>query len=393
MADMVNKNKVTAIILAGGSSTRMSTTASKQLAYICSESVIHRSVRAFAECDLIDDIVVACKAEEHDIIERELAVGICKPVRVVNGGRSRAESAMNAFAITEGADYVAIHDAARPLVTPDMIARVVLAAIEHGAATAACPVTDTLKLADNGFIKTTVPRRSMYSAQTPQVFARELYEKATEGVNLSSPELTDDNMLLENIGVMVSIVDTSKENLKITEELDLALAEFIIKKREKMCNLRVGHGYDVHKFTDGRALILGGVQVPFDKGLLGHSDADVLVHAVMDALLGACALGDIGRHFPDTDDSFRSISSLVLLEKVGKLLAENGYSVVNIDATLVMQAPKIAPYIEEMRANIANTLGIDISSVNVKATTEEGLGFTGAREGAAAHAVAMVGAL
>ena len=157
-----------------------------------------------------------------------------------------------------------------------------------------------------------------------------------------------------------------------------------------MTNLRIGHGYDVHRLTEGRALILGGVTIPYEKGLDGHSDADVLLHAIMDALLGAAARGDIGDLFPDTDEAYRGASSAALLREVGKRLTEAGYSVVNIDATVLAQRPKLAPHRERMRENIAAALGIDVSQVSVKATTEEGLGFTGRGEGMAAHAVAML---
>lgn len=154
--------------------------------------------------------------------------------------------------------------------------------------------------------------------------------------------------------------------------------------------MRIGHGYDVHRFAEGRDLVLGGVKIPHDRGLLGHSDADVLTHAVMDALLGAAALGDIGLHFPDSDPAYRGISSLSLLERVGKLLREKGYSVGNIDATVVAQEPRLRPYIDAMRENIAAALGVDAELVSVKATTEEGLGFTGERRGIAAHAVCLL---
>ena len=157
-----------------------------------------------------------------------------------------------------------------------------------------------------------------------------------------------------------------------------------------MTNLRVGHGYDVHRLVSGRKLILGGVEIPFEKGLDGHSDADVLTHAVMDALLGACGLGDIGRHFPDTDERYRGISSLLLLDHVATLLHQQGYGVVNVDVTLLAQAPKVGPYRQQMAENLASHLGITPEQVNVKATTEEHLGFTGSGEGMACHAVALV---
>ena len=157
-----------------------------------------------------------------------------------------------------------------------------------------------------------------------------------------------------------------------------------------MSGFRIGHGYDVHKLTEGRRLVLGGVEIPHTLGLLGHSDADVLVHAVMDALIGAMALGDIGKHFPDNDNAYLDISSIKLLARVQELLCENGYAVSNIDATVIAQKPKLAPHIDQMRENIAKTLGITTSQVNVKATTEERLGFTGREEGIAAHAVALI---
>lgn len=154
--------------------------------------------------------------------------------------------------------------------------------------------------------------------------------------------------------------------------------------------MRIGMGYDVHRLTEGRALVIGGVDIPFEKGLLGHSDADVLLHAIMDALLGAAALGDIGKHFPDTDPAYKGVSSIKLLEHVGKLLEDNLFLIENIDATIIAQAPKMRPYIDTMRENIANSLGIQVEQVNVKATTEEGLGFTGTGEGISAQAVCLL---
>jgi len=154
--------------------------------------------------------------------------------------------------------------------------------------------------------------------------------------------------------------------------------------------MRVGTGYDVHRLCDDREMVIGGVKIDYEKGLLGHSDADVLLHAISDALLGAAALGDIGKHFPDTDDKYKGISSLILLKEVGNLITDNGFYINNIDATIIAQAPKMRPYIDEMRENIANTLQLDISQINVKATTEEGLGFTGSKEGIAAQAVCLI---
>ena len=172
--------------------------------------------------------------------------------------------------------------------------------------------------------------------------------------------------------------------------MNLSPLPFLEERTHTMTNLRIGHGYDVHRLTEGRALILGGVTIPYEKGLLGHSDADVLTHAVMDALLGAAALGDIGKLFPDTDAAYAGISSILLLERVAERLREAGYAVVNLDVTVLAQAPKLAPYRERMRENLARALSLDASRVSVKATTEEGLGFTGEGLGIAAHAVALL---
>ena len=382
--------KITAVILAAGSGTRMNASGTKQLMKICGESVVHRSVRAFCECAAVDGIVVVCRREETDIVRTDLSDMIGKPIVCVEGGKSRAESARLGFEAAFDADFVAIHDAARCLITSDMIERVIDAAIEYGASTAAAPITDTVKLVRaDGCIERTVPRAGLYGAQTPQIFSREIYSRMLDA-DLSESEITDDNIMAERLGINVRIVDIGAENFKITTMADLDLAEYKIRKNEAMTDFRIGHGYDVHRFVSDRALVLGGVEIPCDRGLLGHSDADVLTHAIMDSLLGAAALGDIGKHFPDSSDEFRGISSILLLRRVRELVCNAGYEVQNIDATLVMQSPKIASYVPSMVANVADALEIDISYVNVKATTEERLGFTGSGEGAAAHAVSML---
>jgi 2-C-methyl-D-erythritol 4-phosphate cytidylyltransferase/2-C-methyl-D-erythritol 2,4-cyclodiphosphate synthase len=197
-------------------------------------------------------------------------------------------------------------------------------------------------------------------------------------------------MMIEKVGEKITPVDIGKHNVKITTAEDILFAEYILERRSNMNEIRIGHGYDVHRLVPDRRLILGGVDIPFEKGLLGHSDADVLVHAIMDAILGACALGDIGRHFPDNDEEYRGVSSLELLRRVNVLIKNNGYSVVNIDATIVAEQPKIAQHIEKMIYNISQILTIEPSRINIKATTEESLGFTGRKEGISAYAVASV---
>lgn len=383
------KSNTTAIILAAGSGSRMCSDVTKQRMIIHGESILHRSVRVFSQCESICHIVVVCHPNELEWARLELA-DIDKSLTLTLGGNSRAESAKLGFEmIPEGSEFVAIHDAARCLVTHDIIEAVITSARISGAATAAAAVVDTLKRVDNSQkITNTVSRDSLYAAQTPQVFLTSLYKKALNSVELVET-ITDDNMLLESIGVRVSVVDTGRENIKVTTPEDIKYAEYILKRQWKM-EYRIGHGYDVHRFTENRVLILGGVKIPFERGLLGHSDADVLTHAIMDALLGAAGLGDIGKHFPDSSSEYENISSLLLLERVAAILLDNGYDIVNIDATVVLQKPKVASYINSMEENISKILHIEQSRVNIKATTEEGLGFTGSGEGAAAHAVAML---
>lgn len=383
------KPYVTAIILAAGSGSRMGSKITKQRITLLGESILRRSVMAFDSCSEIDSIVVACREDELDWVKNELCQTI-KPISVITGGKTRAESSRNAFSAVPGeCDFVAIHDGARCLITEKNIEDVVKAAYVHGAATAGTVVTDTVKSCADGFINSTIPREGLFFAQTPQVFSYDMYEKALSA--RSAGEIyTDDNMLVEQMGVKIYPVDTGKQNIKITTADDLAYAEHILERRAKMSEIRVGHGYDVHRLVQGRKLILGGVEIEHDKGLLGHSDADVLTHAIMDALLGACGLGDIGRHFPDSSSEYKDISSLELLKRVNEIMKDNGYSVVNIDATVVLQKPKIAPFIDRMITNISKILEIEQGRINIKATTEEKLGFTGNEDGACSHAVATV---
>ena len=234
-------------------------------------------------------------------------------------------------------------------------------------------------------VENTPDRSTLYAVQTPQCFDRAAYLAALDELDEASARLvTDDCSLFELTGRPVELVQGDYANIKITTREDLPRTENGGKK------MRIGHGYDVHRLVEGRKLIMGGVTIPYEKGLLGHSDADVLLHAVSDALLGAAALGDIGKHFPDTDPRYEGADSLMLLREVGRLLDETGYTVGNIDATVLCQAPKLAPHIPAMRQNIANALGLALDDVSVKATTEEHLGFTGEGLGIAAHAVALI---
>ncbi len=389
----MKKTRFTAIILAAGCGSRMAKDKTKQMMLVGGETVVGRSIRAFDECPDIDDIIVVSRPDEIDRLNGDICLPFSKVTKVVCGGKTRAESAKLGFAaIADDCTHIAIHDAARCLIEPYMISKVAKAAIDNGAATAVSSVTDTVKrISQDGFVESTVPRNNLVLATTPQAFEVEIYKKALES-GYADESVTDDNMLVEGLGIKIAAVNLGNENIKITTSSDIDVAEYILSKRggKTVADCRIGHGYDVHKFASERALILGGVNISHDHGLLGHSDADVLVHAIMDALLGAAGLGDIGRHFPDSCDEYKGISSIELLRRVGDLISKECYCVSNVDATLVMQRPKVSPYVDNMVENIANALQVSRSQINIKATTEEGLGFTGNGQGAAAHAVAML---
>lgn len=377
---------ITAVIVAAGSSTRMGQP--KLLIPLCGAPVLAHTLQAFDRSS-VDEIVVV--ARETDIPLFEAVATLQKPCRFVIGGSTRQRSVMNGIAAADSrATMVAIADGARPLITPEEIDRVIAVAKKTQAAAAAVRVKDTIKQADeNGIITATPDRATLWQVQTPQVFSLPLYRAAMEAATADGLDLTDDCQLVEHIGAEVTLVEASYENIKITTPDDITAAVAILKKRG--CGgMRIGHGYDVHRFVEGRPLILGGVTIPFEKGLLGHSDADVLAHAVMDALLGAAAMGDIGKLFPDTDERFAGADSIALMREVVARVTEKGFAIENIDATVLAQRPKLKPFIDEMRAVIAKACGIAVDCVSVKATTEEGLGFTGAMEGIAAHAVCLL---
>ncbi len=381
---------ISAVLVAAGSSTRMGF---DKLSFdLGGETVLHRSIRAFDQCPQIGEIVLVA-GKNRAFVEQQ-AVGCTKPVQIVAGGATRAESAKNGVLAAHG-ELVAVHDAAPPFVSPAVIAAVLEAAARCGAAAPAVPVKDTIKQAVPGDGKTvpeaclvhsTPDRSTLYAVQTPQCFDRTQYLAALQELDAEKARLvTDDCSLFELTGRSVQLTQGDYANLKITTREDLPRP---VQKEET--RMRIGHGYDVHRLVEGRKLILGGVEIPFEKGLLGHSDADVLAHAVMDAVLGAAALGDIGQHFPDNDPAYAGADSLELARHVARILSEHGYRVENIDATILCQRPKLAPHIPAMRANLAAAFGLPVDAVSVKATTEEHLGFTGEGLGIAAHAVALI---
>ena len=392
----MKKPYTTAIILAGGSGTRLGSATPKQLLPILGQPMLSHTLRSFLSSALVDAFVVVSRSRDMETV-RHMAEKIIlgKPLFFAEGGETRMDSVLAGIkALPPQTEFVAIHDGARCLIHPQDIDAVIEVAHQKGSATLVKPLSDTLKKKDpTGDIVDTLDRDTLCLAQTPQVFRKADYIAAAEQAKASGLAVTDDNRLFECLGKAVPCVISLHENEKITYQKDLSYAEFILTQRQKKGRektMRIGHGYDVHRLKEGRALIVGGVTIPYEKGLDGHSDADVLVHAIMDALLGAAGLPDIGNLFPDSKAEFKDISSLLLLDRVGKALAEKGFGIGNIDATVIAQAPKMAPHIREMRQKIAATLGCSEDVVNVKATTEEKLGFTGAGEGIAAHAVCLI---
>jgi 2-C-methyl-D-erythritol 2,4-cyclodiphosphate synthase/2-C-methyl-D-erythritol 4-phosphate cytidylyltransferase len=351
------------------------------------------TLAAFEKCDPIDGIVIVGPVDRLDTCEALSRQMGCRKVKdVVVGGVERQDSVQCGMdALPANVDFVAVHDGARPLVDPEDITRVIAAANETGAAVLGTPTSDTVKRVIDGRVQETLDRSTLWSVQTPQVFRVALLREAQARASHDGFVGTDDTVLVERIGQPVTVVSGSRENIKVTVPEDLDRVRSILTRAEDTHPPRIGMGYDVHALVEGRPLILGGVDIPFERGLQGHSDADVLIHVVIDAVLGAVGAGDIGRLFPDTDAAYKDISSLVLLERTANVLRECGATIVNIDATVVAQQPKLAPYIPEMESNIARSLGVAEALISVKATTTERLGFVGREEGIAAQAVAMVG--
>lgn len=376
-----------AIVLAGGSGSRMGAGCNKVLLSLKGQSVIERSLRAFSAH--VCGAVLVSRAE--DIAEmKKVAAKVSFPVEVVAGGNTRQASVWNGLcALPEDCTHVLIHDGARCLVDEQTIRRCMDSTLVHGSGVAAIPVVDTIKTVSTDDVVVTTPDRNVLRAvQTPQAFSIDLIRQAHLTAVKDGFVGTDDASLVERIGHPVHLTLGNRHNIKLTTQEDLTMADAFLGHTQPL--LRIGQGYDVHRLVTGRDLILCGVTIPHTLGLLGHSDADVALHALMDAMLGAMALGDIGKHFPDTDDRYKGISSMKLLEHVTALLTNNGAAVTNCDITIVAQKPKLLPYIPQMRENVAAALNLPVERVNVKATTTEQLGFEGRQEGISAQAVCMV---
>ncbi|MCW2277840.1 2-C-methyl-D-erythritol 4-phosphate cytidylyltransferase [Heliophilum fasciatum] len=406
-----------ALIVAAGRGKRMGAPKNKVLLPLQGKPVIWWTLQGFLTHPAAFAPIVLVVAEDELAYMEGLIAGFgwADQVRLVAGGAERSDSVRAGLALLamDSCEWVAVHDGARPLFSSAMLTRCLESARQRGSAVAAVPVKDTIKkAAPSGEVIDTPTRDQLFGIQTPQIFRYGELVRAYD--RLGQAPVTDDAMVMERAGHPVYLAEGEYENVKLTTPEDLVIAEAILAKRTGeshgvvMSRLapptreagtapddpvrmpRVGLGYDVHRLVEARPLILGGVTIPYHLGLLGHSDADVLLHAIKDAILGAAGMGDIGRHFPDSDPTYKGASSMMLLSVVVDKLRQANMRVQQVDATIVAQRPKLAPYIPEMVAGIAATIGVEPSRINVKATTTEGLGFTGTGEGIAAYAVATV---
>jgi 2-C-methyl-D-erythritol 4-phosphate cytidylyltransferase/2-C-methyl-D-erythritol 2,4-cyclodiphosphate synthase len=380
-------SQAVAIVVAGGSSSRTAAAVPKQFVEIGGRTVLERSVRALGACPGIESVVVVMPRDAMSGPWAEAAREIAGVVTLVPGGARRMDSVLAGLEAAQG-DLVLVHDAARPFVSPTLVRAVLDATRAHGAAVPALAATDTIKRADAaGFVVETLDRRRLHLAQTPQGARRDWLLAALHGARSAGIEVTDEAQALERAGHKVALVPGETGNVKITTADDLETAR---RRVDGEGALRIGHGYDVHRFGEARSLVLGGVLFEGEPGLAGHSDADVVLHAAMDAVLGAAGLPDIGHHFPPGDARLLGADSARLAREVAERLGASGWRIGNLDLTLIAERPKIAPHVPAMREAIAAAFGIEPARVGLKATTHESLGALGRGEGIACHAVALV---
>jgi 2-C-methyl-D-erythritol 4-phosphate cytidylyltransferase/2-C-methyl-D-erythritol 2,4-cyclodiphosphate synthase len=389
--------RVVGLIMAAGRGTRVAGNVERPKQYCCLGGVpmLARTINAFADHPQVEEILVVIHPDDRALYESATAhIGGCLLAPVAGGAR-RQESVRAGLEglAAQQPDCVLIHDAARPFVDGDLIARVIAGLEEYVGVLPCLPVTDTLKRGEAGRIVGTVSREGLWRAQTPQGFRFEAILKAHRAAARDSTlDFTDDAAVAEWFGIDVALVEGSEHNRKLTTAEDLSIADEMLRTERETAGgtVCVATGYDVHALGPGDAVILCGVTIPHTKSLLGHSDADVGLHALTDALLGTIADGDIGVHFPPSDERWRGATSDVFLKTAAAKVRRRGGEIVNVDVTLLCEAPRIGPYRDPMRTRIAEFLDIDVSRVSIKATTNEGLGFVGRSEGIAAMATATV---
>ena len=375
-----------ALIVAAGSGTRFGGELPKQYTPLAGRAVLRHSAETFLGHPAISAVRVVISAEHRSLYDAATAgLQLLPPVC---GGPNRQDSVRNGLeSMTDlQPDHVLIHDAARPFLSASIIDRTLIALADAPGAIVAVPVTDTLKRAQDGLVGETVDRSGLWRAQTPQAFRFAEILAAHRGAKGAA--MTDDAAVAEAAGLPMKLVMGADDNFKITAVEDLHRAERLLAPAA--AEFRTGTGYDVHRFTSGAGVTICGIRIAHDQALEGHSDADVGLHALTDAILGAIGAGDIGSHFPPSDPQWRGVDSAKFLEHAAGLVATRGGRITHVDVTLICERPKIAPHRAAMVSRIAAILGLAEGRVSVKATTTEGLGFTGRREGIAAQAVATV---
>jgi len=381
------------IIVAAGAGLRVGGEIPKQYQQIGGKAVLRHTATAFQRHRDIDHVLVVIGEGHEKLYERAVSgMGMPTPVQ---GGNTRQGSVFNGLKAIAKLDpaNVLIHDAARPFVNAETISAVIDELHTHSGCIPAVAVADTLKRGRDGIIVETVDRSELYGAQTPQAFRfTAIFQAHSDAAESGQSDFTDDASIAEWAGLNVAIIAGKPENNKITTSADLFEAETRLSAgNTKMLNdIRVGHGYDVHAFEDGDHVILCGLKIPHTRKLKGHSDADVGLHTLTDAILGALCEGDIGKHFPPTEEQWKGAASDTFLKHAADLVADRHGIISHVDLTLICQSPKIRPHVDAMRENVAQIIGIDVNRVSVKATTTEWLGFTGREEGIAAAATATI---
>ncbi len=383
-----------AVILAAGSGKRFRSDIPKQYLPLAGKTLLEWSLTPLLTCQWIEQVVVVIA--ENDQYWQQLSCAHHKKITTVVGGKERAESCVAGLQLlsdrAQADDWILVHDGARPCLTIDLLDHL-RTELMHDAVGGilATPSTDTLKKVHDGIITETVDRSQLWQAQTPQMFRYQRLQQAYQAALAQNENITDDASALEKAGYPVKIVTSQRTNIKVTVAEDLSLAEYFLQETVmSKSHIRIGHGYDAHAFASERKLILGGVEIPHRQGLLGHSDADVVLHALCDALLGAAGLGDIGQHFPDTDMQHKDADSREFLRSIKTKIHQAQFAVGNVDITIVAQAPKLAPYMEKMKSHIAHDLAIALTDVNIKASTTEKMGFIGREEGMVAYATVLL---
>lgn len=379
------------IVVAAGRGSRTGGAVPKQYRMIGGESVLRRTLRLFTEHPGVDVVQVVIHPDDADLFA-QAGAGLPKLLAPIAGGvdrQSSVKAGLDALA-RSAPDLVLVHDAARPFASPALVARAIAAAAEHGAAVPGVAVTDTVKLVDEtGMVVETPERARLRAVQTPQAFRywqlRMAHAKAHAA---GATGLTDDAAVMEWAGHKVAIFEGEADNLKLTHPADMTRAERAL--RPPLNDVRTGTGFDVHAFGPGDHVMLGGLAIPFERGLDGHSDADVGLHALTDAVLGALCDGDIGAHFPPSDPQWKGATSDRFLAFAAERVRARGGVIAHLDLTLICEAPKVGPHRDAIRARIAEIVGVPLGRISVKATTTERLGFTGRREGIAAMASATV---